>query len=133
MIQNFMPYTPVTLVDQSGAAAGQPATQLLQQGPMASQIAIKMLGTNGGGYTNANAAHPFENPNPLSNFIQILSIFAIPSALTYYLGREVKNQKHGWAVWSAMAIVFLMGALTCWWGEARGNPNLHNLGVAATG
>jgi K+-transporting ATPase ATPase A chain len=133
MIQNFKPYTTVTAVDQSGAASGQTATQLLQQGPMASQIAIKMLGTNGGGYTNANAAHPFENPNPLSNFLQILSIFAIPSALTYYLGREVKNQKHGWAVWSAMAIVFLMGALTCWWAEARGNPNLHNLGVAATG
>ncbi len=69
---------------------------------MASQIAIKMLGTNGGGYTNANAAHPFENPTPLSNFIQMLSIFAIPSALTYYLGRMVKNQRHGWAVWAAM-------------------------------
>jgi K+-transporting ATPase ATPase A chain len=133
MIQNFKPYTTVTAVDQSGAASGQTATQVIQQGPMASQIAIKMLGTNGGGYTNANAAHPFENPNPLSNFLQILSIFAIPSALTYYLGREVKNQKHGWAVWSAMAIVFLMGALTCWWAEARGNPNLHNLGVAASG
>jgi K+-transporting ATPase ATPase A chain len=131
MIQNFKPYTTVTVVDQSSAAPGQAATQLIQQGPMASQVAIKMLGTNGGGYTNANAAHPFENPNPLSNLVQILSIFAIPSALTYYLGRVVKNQKHGWAVWSAMATVFLMGALTCWWAEARGNPNLHNLGVAA--
>jgi potassium-transporting ATPase potassium-binding subunit len=133
MIQNFKPYTPVTVIDQSGAAPGQPVTQLLQQGPMASQIAIKMLGTNGGGYTNGNASHPFENPNPLSNFVQILSIFAIPSALTYYLGREVKNQKHGWAVWSAMAIVFLMGALIAWWAESRGNPNLHHLGIAATG
>ena len=69
---------------------------------MASQVAIKMLGTNGGGYVNANAAHPFENPTPLSNFLQMLSIFAIPSALTYYLGRMVKNQGHGWAVWAAM-------------------------------
>ena len=72
------------------------------QGPMASQVAIKMLGTNGGGYSNANAAHPFENPTPLSNFLQMLSIFSIGSGLTYYLGRMVKNQKHGWAVWAAM-------------------------------
>ena len=78
-------------------------TQTIVQGPMASQVAIKMLGTNGGGYVNANAAHPFENPTPLSNFIQMLSIFAIPSALTYYLGRMVKHQRHGWAVWAAMA------------------------------
>ena len=74
---------------------------------MASQVAIKMLGTNGGGYANANAAHPFENPTPLSNFIQMLSIFAIGSGLTYYLGRMVKNQKHGWAVWAAMFALFL--------------------------
>ena len=74
---------------------------------MASQVAIKMLGTNGGGFFNANAAHPYENPTPLSNFIQMLSIFLIPSGLTYYLGRMVKNQKHGWAVWRAMAILFL--------------------------
>ena len=76
---------------------------MIAQGPVASQVAIKMLGTNGGGFMNANAAHPFENPTPLSNFVQTLSIFAIPSGLTYYLGRVVKNQRHGWALWFAMA------------------------------
>src|SRR5450759_4909603 len=96
--------------------------QAIVQGPMASQVAIKMLGTNGGGYTNANAAHPFESPTPLSNFLQMLSIFAIPSALTYYLGRMVKNQRHGWAVWSAMFVVFLTGVLVSWHYEAAGNP-----------
>ncbi len=105
-------------------------TQSIAEGPIASQIAIKMLGTNGGGFFNANAAHPFENPTPLSNFLQILSIFAIPSALTYYLGRAVKNQKHGWAVWGAMAALFLVGVFTCWKAESDGNPNLYNNGVA---
>jgi len=100
------------------------------QGPMASQIAIKMLGTNGGGYTNANAAYPFENPTPFSNFIQMLSILAIGSALTYHLGRETKNQKHGWAVWSAMLTMCLAGVLICWWAEAKGNPIHQQLGVA---
>jgi K+-transporting ATPase ATPase A chain len=88
-----------------------------------------MLGTNGGGYTNANAAHPYENPTPLSNFLQILSIFAIPSALTYYLGRMVKSPGHGWSVWSAMLIMFLAGALVCWHYEAAGNPVMTQLGV----
>jgi K+-transporting ATPase ATPase A chain len=97
VIQNFRPTSSVTVLDQSGAATGSTANQLIVQGPVASQVAIKMLGTNGGGYYNANAAFPFENPTPLSNFIQMLSIFAIPSALTYYLGRMVKNQGHGWA------------------------------------
>ena len=105
-------------------------TQTIPQGPMASQVAIKMLGTNGGGYTNANAAHPFENPTPLSNFLQILSIFAIGSGLTYYLGRMTKNQAHGWSVWAAMMLLFVGGALVCWWAEAAGNPIHHNLGVA---
>ena len=104
-------------------------TQSIVEGPIASQMAIKMLGTNGGGFVNANAAHPFENPTPLANFLQMLSIFAIPSALTYYLGRAVKNQKHGWAVWGAMAALFLVGAFTCWKAEADGNPNLYNNGV----
>ena len=98
---------------------------------MASQVAIKMLGTNGGGYVNANAAHPFENPTPLSNFLQMLSIFAIGSGLTYYLGRMVKNQEHGWAVWAAMMTLFLAGVLLCWWAEAAGNPIHQQLGVAA--
>jgi K+-transporting ATPase ATPase A chain len=133
VVQNFSPYTRATAVEQSGAGPGRPTMQVIVQGPIASQAAIKMLGTNGGGFVNANAAHPFENPTPLSNFVQMLSIFAIPSALTYYLGRSVGNQKHGWAVWAAMAIVFVGGALVCWWAESSGNPRLHELGVAATG
>jgi K+-transporting ATPase ATPase A chain len=107
--------------------------QAIPQGPVASQIAIKMLGTNGGGYMNANAAHPFENPTPLSNFIQMLAIFAIGSGLTYYLGRMVKNQAHGWSVWVAMMALFLAGVLLCWHSEAVGNPIHQQLGVAAAG
>ncbi len=117
MIQNFKPYV------ETGAA------QTIAQGPVASQAAIKMLGTNGGGFFNANAAHPYENPTPLSNFVQMLAIFLIPSGLTYYLGRKVRNQKHGWAVWSAMAVLFLAAALVCWKAEAAGNPRLQALGV----
>ncbi len=98
---------------------------------MASQVAIKMLGTNGGGFMNANAAHPFENPTPLSNFLQMLSIFLIPSGLTYHLGRIVKNQRHGWAVWSAMAAIFLVAFMVCWSAEAAGNPRMQALGVDA--
>ena len=123
MIQNFQPYTAATTVEG--------ATQTIAQGPMASQVAIKMLGTNGGGFVNANAAHPFENPTPLANFLQMLSIFAIPSALTYFLGRTVKNQRHGWAVWGAMAALFIVGVLVCWSAEASGNPIHQALGVAA--
>src|SRR5208282_4171074 len=104
--------------------------QSIVQGPMASQTAIKMLGTNGGGYTNANGAHPFENPTPLSNFFQMLALLCIGSAMTYHLGRETKNQKHGWTVWSAMFTMFLAGVLLCWWAEARGNPIHQQLGVA---
>lgn len=105
--------------------------QVIAQGPVASQVAIKMLGTNGGGFFNANASHPFENPTPLSNFIQMLSIFAIGSGLTYYLGRLVKNQNHGWTVWATMMSLFLAGTLLCWWAEAKGNPIHHQLGLAA--
>ncbi|MGA2440805.1 MAG: potassium-transporting ATPase subunit KdpA [Tepidisphaeraceae bacterium] len=133
MIDNFRPTSNVTVLDQSGAAQGTPNAQTIIQGPVASQIAIKMLGTNGGGYYNANAAHPLENPTPLSNFIQILSIFAIPSALTYYLGRMVKNQGHGWAVWASMAVVFFGFFLVCWWSEARGNPHMDDMGIAHVG
>ena len=107
--------------------------QVIAQGPVASQVAIKMLRTNGGGYMNANAAHPFENPTPLSNFLQMLSIFAIGSGLTYYLGRMVKNQAHGWSVWAAMMVLFLLGALLCWHSEAAGNPIHQQLGVAVAG
>jgi len=106
--------------------------QVIAQGPMASQVAIKMLGTNGGGYVNANAANPFENPTPLSNFLQMLSIFAIGSGLTYYLGRMVKNQAHGWSVWGAMMLLFLAGMMLCWWAEAKGNPIHQQLGCAIT-
>jgi len=149
MIQNFKPYTQAKLVEsytiqvQQTDAKGQPVmtnmpvmvsqtvdTQSIAQGPMASQVAIKMLGTNGGGNTNANAAHPFENPTPLSNFLQMLSIFAIGSGLTYYLGRMTKNQAHGWSVWGAMMTLFLAGVLLCWWAEAKGNPIHQQLGIA---
>ena len=108
-------------------------TQIIAQGPAASQVAIKMLGTNGGGFFNANAAHPYENPTPLSSFLQILSIFLIPSGLTYYLGRMVKKQQHGWAVWSAMTILFIAVTLVCWWAESEGNPRLHAIGVDPAG
>jgi K+-transporting ATPase ATPase A chain len=151
MIQNFKAYTKATLVEPMKITvsktnkggkpvldtAGKPVMeeqtvteQNIVQGPMASQVAIKMLGTNGGGYTNANAAHPFENPTPLSNFLQMLSIFAIGSGLTYHLGRMVENQKHGWTVWSAMLLLFIAGVLLCWWAEANGNPIHQKLGVA---
>lgn len=154
VIQNFKQYTRATLVeptrisvekkDEKGETVkgldGKPVMeeqivteQAIVQGPMASQIAIKMLGTNGGGYANANAAHPFENPTPLSNFVQMLSIFLIGSGLTYYLGRMVKNQAHGWSIWSAMTLLFLAGVLLCWWSEARGNPIHQQLGVTAAG
>jgi len=132
MIQNFQPYTKAAVINTviNGHAAD---TQIIAQGPMASQVAIKMLGTNGGGFMNANAAHPFENPTPLSNFIQMLSIFLIPSGLTYYLGRMVKNQRHGWMVWGSMLVLFLAAFLVCWWAEAAGNPRLQALGVDPLG
>jgi len=150
MIENFKPYDAAALTeketvqvpktdaqgnavkDAQGNAVMVPQvvdTQSIPEGPMASQMAIKMLGTNGGGFTNANAAHPFENPTPFSNFIQMLSIFAIPSALTYYLGRMVKSPGHGWSVWAAMALLFLCGFFVCWHYEAAGNPILTQLGV----
>jgi K+-transporting ATPase ATPase A chain len=133
IVQNFKPYTTANSLDQSGAVSTtQPTVQSIAQGPVASQIAIKMLGTNGGGFYNANAAHPFENPTPLSNFVQMLSIFAIPSALTFYLGRMVKQQSHGWAVWAAMFALFLVGTLLLWRMEATGNPRLTDLGLAQT-
>ncbi len=128
MIQNFQPYIKATVIN-SALKEQAMSTQTIAQGPMASQVAIKMLGTNGGGFMNANAAHPYENPTPLSNFIQMLSIFLIPSGLTYYLGRMVKNQRHGWIVWGSMLLLFLAAFLVCWWAEAAGNPRLQALGV----
>ncbi|MRR08090.1 MAG: potassium-transporting ATPase subunit KdpA, partial [Deltaproteobacteria bacterium] len=117
--------------DTSGAAARSVGVQTIVQGPVASQVAIKMLGTNGGGYTNANAAHPYENPTPLSNFIQILSIFLIPAGLTYYLGLAIKNRRHGWAILTTMLVLFLAGLFVCWFAEVSGNPRMHEIGVSA--
>jgi K+-transporting ATPase ATPase A chain len=113
-IQNFSHYLSVTTLEG--------AKQTLAMGPVASQEAIKQLGTNGGGFFNANSAHPFENPTPWSNFLSMIVIFLIPAGLTYVLGRMVKNQRHGWAVWSAMFILFFAGVTTAYWAEARGNP-----------
>jgi len=131
MIQNFKPYETVSIMQDAALDSTLSPTQTIAQGPMASQVAIKMLGTNGGGFVNANAAHPYENPNPLSNFFQILSIFLIPAGLTYYLGRMVKSQGHGWAVWVAMAVMFVGGTLVAWNAESTGNPRLTALGVEA--
>jgi potassium-transporting ATPase potassium-binding subunit len=97
-------------------------TQTIAQGPVASQLAIKMLGTNGGGFFNANSAHPFENPTPLSNFVQMLLILLIPAGFTYTLGCMVKSRGHGWSVFAAMTILFLAGTFTLYWAESRGNP-----------
>src|SRR5262245_25970126 len=113
-IQNFRPYVEATTLEG--------AKQLIAMGPVASQVAIKQLGTNGGGFFNANAAHPFENPTPWANFWSLWAIFAIPSALTWLLGRMVGQQRHGWAVWSAMFALFFAGVTTAYWAEARGNP-----------
>jgi K+-transporting ATPase ATPase A chain len=98
--------------------------QVIPQGPVASQEVIKEFGTNGGGFFNANSAHPFENPTPFTNFLEMVLIFAIPSGLTYTLGRMTGSQRHGWAIWAAMAFLFLVGVSTVYWAEARGNPLL---------
>ena len=141
VVQNLKPYDTAKLVEsqqvQKTSADGKPMVgqdgkpvmdtvtdQTIAQGPVASQEAIKMLGTNGGGFFNANSSHPFENPTPLSNYLQMLSIFAIPAGLTYTLGRMTGSQRHGWAVWAAMAFLFLCGVTTAYWAEARGNPLL---------
>jgi len=140
-VQNLKPYDTVKLVEpqqvQKTGADGKPMVgqdgkpvmdmvtdQTIAQGPVASQEAPKMLGTNGGGFFGANSAHPFENPTPLSNYLQMLSIFVIPAGLTYTLGRMTGSQRHGWAVWAAMAFLFLAGVTTAYWAEARGNPLL---------
>ncbi len=121
VIQNFSPYTKVATVE--GAA------QTIAQGPAASQEAIKMLGTNGGGFLNANSAHPFENPTPLSNFIQLLAIFIIPAGLTYTFGKMVKDTKQGWALFAAMSVLFFAGVLVAYSAEQSGNPIIAALGI----
>ena len=149
VVQNLKPYDTAKLIEpqqiQKTGTDGKPMVgpdgkavmdtvtdQTIAQGPVASQEAIKMLGTNGGGFFGANSAHPFENPTPLSNFLQMLSIFAIPAGLTYTLGRMTGSQRHGWAVWAAMAILFLCGVTTAYWAEARGNPLLHGVDQRAS-
>lgn len=114
VIQNFRPYLTVTTLEG--------AQQTIAMGPVASEEVIKQLGTNGGGFFNSNSAHPFENPTPWTNFWQMFLIFVIPSGLTYLLGRMVKNVRHGWAVWSAMFMLFAIGVTTVYWAESKGNP-----------
>jgi K+-transporting ATPase ATPase A chain len=135
-IQNLKPYDTVTLVEPQTVTApgtdGKPVTtkvttQTIAQGPLASQEAIKMLGTNGGGFTNANSAHPFENPTPLTNMLQMLSIFIIPAGLCVTLGRMVGSPGHGWAVFAAMSVLWFAGVVTCYWAEAQPNPLLHGV------
>jgi potassium-transporting ATPase potassium-binding subunit len=133
VVQNLRPYDKVALVEpqqvQTTGTDGKPVTttvteQLIAQGPVASQEIIKEWGTNGGGFFNANSAHPFENPTPFSNLIELFSIFAVSSGLTYTLGYMTNSQGHGWAVWSAMAILFVAGVSIAYWAESRGNPLL---------
>jgi potassium-transporting ATPase potassium-binding subunit len=123
MIQNLAPYLEVQTLEG--------AKQTIALGPVASQEVIKQLGTNGGGFFNANAAHPFENPNPLTNFFSMFLIFAIPAGLTFTFGRMAKDQKQGWAIFGAMAFLFFAGVTVAYWAEAAGNPIHHALGVAA--
>ncbi len=136
VVQNLRPYDTARLVESQRQTAtganGKPVTiiattQTIAQGPVASQEAIKMLGTNGGGFFNANSAHPFENPTPLTNMLQMLSIFLIPAGLTVTLGQMVGSPRHGWAVFAAMSILWFAGVLTCFWAEAQGNPLLRNV------
>jgi K+-transporting ATPase ATPase A chain len=135
-VQSLKPYATAQLVDPQTAqvtgADGKTTTQRVTEqkitlGPVASQEAIKMYGTNGGGFFGANSAHPFENPTPLTNFVQMLLIFSIGSGLTYTLGRMTGSQKHGWAVWGAMAALFLAGVAFTYTAESRGNPLLHGV------
>ena len=120
---------PQTLGAYVEATTLEGAKQTLAVGPVASQLAIKMLGTNGGGFFNANSAHPFENPDAISNLIQMVSIFAIGAAFTNVFGRMVGNQRQGWAIFTAMGVLFVAGVAVCYWAEASGNPLVHALGV----
>jgi potassium-transporting ATPase potassium-binding subunit len=120
-IQNFK--GPATVTTLEGAS------QVIEQGPLASQLAIKMLGTNGGGYFNANSAHPYENPTPLANLLQMLLIFSLGAGLTYMFGKMVRDTRQGWAIFAAMALMFLAGAFICYWAEQAGNPMLTKMGI----
>jgi K+-transporting ATPase ATPase A chain len=136
VIQNLRSYDVAHIVEpQTQTVTGQdgkPATtitrtQTIAQGPVASQEAIKMLGTNGGGFFNANSAHPFENPTPLSNLLEMFAIFLIPAGLTVTLGQMTGSPRHGWAVFAAMSILWFAGVLTCYWAESQPNPLLHGV------
>jgi potassium-transporting ATPase potassium-binding subunit len=138
VVQNLKPYDKVAVIDPQTVTAngpdGKPQTtvvkeQTIAQGPTASQEIIKQFGTNGGGFFNANSSHPFENPTPLSNFLAMFGIFAISSGLTYTLGSMTGSRRHGWAVWGAMAFLFLAGVTVAYWAEARGNPLLTAAGA----
>src|ERR1700728_4250219 len=120
---------PQTLGPYIEATTLEGAKQTIAVGPVASQVAIKMLGTNGGGFFNANAAHPFENPTALSNFVQMLSIFVLGAALTNVFGRMIGDQRQGWAILAAMGVLFFAGILTTYWAEAHGNDALNALGL----
>src|ERR1700721_290723 len=120
---------PQTLGDYVDATTLEGAKQTIAVGPVASQVAIKMLGTNGGGFFNANAAHPFENPTALSNYVQIISIFALGAALTNVFGRMVGNTRQGWAVLAVMGVLFIAGVIACYAAEAHGNDALNALGL----
>jgi len=123
-IQNFKP--PVTVQTLEGT------TQTIEQGPLASQLAIKMLGTNGGGYFNANSAHPYENPTPLANLIQMLLIFVLGAGLTYQFGKMVHDTRQGWAIFATMSVLFLVGTFIWYWAEQRGNPMIGSMGIERT-
>ena len=120
---------PQTLGAYVDATTLEGAKQTIAVGPVASQVAIKMLGTNGGGFFNANAAHPFENPTALSNFVQMISIFAIGAALTNVFGRMVGNQRQGWAILAVMGVLFIAGVVVCYWAEAHGNDAFTAMGL----
>lgn len=120
---------PQTIGAYAEATTLEGARQVIALGPVASQLAIKMLGTNGGGFFNANSAHPFENPNAISNMIQMIAIFAIGAALTNVFGRMVGNERQGWAILAAMGTLFVAGVAICYWAEAAGNPLIHALGI----
>src|SRR5262249_13577382 len=124
MPQNLGAYVDATTLEG--------AKQTIAQGPVASQEAIKILGTNGGGLLNANSAHPYENPNALTNLIQLLSIFAIAAALTNVLGRMVNDERQGWAIFAAMGLLFLAGVTTAYWFESHGNPAMAAFNVNST-
>jgi K+-transporting ATPase ATPase A chain len=132
VVQNMRPYDTARLVEPqtvtgTDGKSSTVTTQTIAQGPVASQEAIKMLGTNGGGFFNANSSHPFENPTPISNFLQMLSIFLLPAGLCITLGQMVKSPKHGWAVLAAMVVLWFAGTFTAYWAESHGNPLLHNV------